>query len=100
MVPAVAAMRGRYEHLRLPVTIMAGTHDRVVDVDGHARWFHEEIPQSELRLIPGAGHMFHYAAPEQVADAIATVSDGQRVTGGPDSADQRTPAGGSVPRDT
>jgi pimeloyl-ACP methyl ester carboxylesterase len=75
MVPAIAAMQGRYGDLRLPVTIMAGTDDRVVDVDGHARWFHEVVPHSDLRLIPGAGHMFHYAAPEQVAGAVAAVSN-------------------------
>ena len=30
MVPAVAAMQERYRELRLPVTIMAGTHDRQI----------------------------------------------------------------------
>jgi pimeloyl-ACP methyl ester carboxylesterase len=84
MVPAVAAMRQRYqEGLRdLPVTIMAGVEDRVVGVDGHARWFHDVLPHSELRLVPGTGHMFHYAVPEQVADAIAAVADAQRARGG------------------
>ena len=82
MVPAIAAMRKRYGELELPVTIMAGTDDRVVDVDGHAKWFHEAVPHSDLRLVSGAGHMFHYAVPERVADAIAAVADGRRVTGG------------------
>ena len=85
MVPAVAAMQARYRELRLPVTIMAGTHDRIVDVDRHAVRFHEAVPGSELRLVPGAGHMFHDAAPEQVAAAIAALADG-RVTGGPNLA--------------
>ena len=85
MVPAVAAMRQRYQELReLPVTIMAGVEDRVVGVDGHARWFHGVLPHSELRLVPGAGHMFHYAVPDQVADAIAKMADGQRASGEPD----------------
>jgi pimeloyl-ACP methyl ester carboxylesterase len=86
MVPAVAAMQERYRDLRLPVTIMAGSHDRIVGVDGHAGWFHQALPGSELQLIPGAGHMFHYAVPEQVADAIAAVADGRRLTGEPDLA--------------
>jgi pimeloyl-ACP methyl ester carboxylesterase len=84
MVPAVAAMQERYRDLRLPVTIMAGTHDRIVDVDSHAVWFHGAVPGSELRLVPGAGHMFHHAVPGQVAEAIAALADGQ-AAGRPDS---------------
>jgi pimeloyl-ACP methyl ester carboxylesterase len=89
MVPAVAAMRERYRDLHLPVTIMAGTHDRIVDVDSHAVWFHEAVPGSELRLVPEAGHMFHYAVPEQVTDAIAAVADGRRLSGELDPAGTR-----------
>ena len=44
------------------------------DHDSHAKWFHAAVPGSELRLIPGAGHMFHYAVPDQVAEAIEAVS--------------------------
>ena len=35
MVPAAAAPRDRYRELRLPMTIMADTHDQIVDADGH-----------------------------------------------------------------
>ena len=90
MVPAVAAMRDRYQDLeRLPVTILAGTEDRIVGVDGHAKWFHAAVPGSELRLIPGAGHMFHHAVPDQVAEAITAAADRRRVRTGPDLAGAR-----------
>ena len=56
------------------MTIMAGTEDKIVDVDGHAVWFHQAIPDSELRLVPDTGHMFHYAVPEQVVEAITAVA--------------------------
>jgi pimeloyl-ACP methyl ester carboxylesterase len=75
------------------MVILAGSHDRIVGVDGHAVWFHEAIPGSELQVIPGAGHMFHYAALEQVAAAIAAVADGRR-TGEPDPAG--TPPTGKI----
>jgi pimeloyl-ACP methyl ester carboxylesterase len=80
MVPAAAALRARYHDLwRVPVTVMAGTEDRIVDVDGHARWFHAvAVPHGELRLVPGAGHMFHHAVPERVAEAIAAVAAARR----------------------
>jgi pimeloyl-ACP methyl ester carboxylesterase len=70
MGSAVAAMQRRYRELRMPVVIMAGTKDRIVDHRKHSVWLHQEVAQSALRLVPGVGHMLHYAAPEQVVDAI------------------------------
>jgi pimeloyl-ACP methyl ester carboxylesterase len=74
LVPAVRAMRHRYSELALPVVIMGGIKDRVVDVGRHAIWLHREIPHSTLRLVPEVGHMLHYAVPEQVAEAIETAN--------------------------
>ena len=65
--------------LSIPVVIMAGTKDRVVNVDRHATWLHDQIPASMLRLIPDVGHMLHYEVPQQVADAIEAAS-GTRAT--------------------
>ena len=70
MVPGAAAMRSQYSDLRLPVTIMAGIDDQIVDADNQSVWFHHKVFGSELQLVPGAGHMVHYAVPEQVAAAI------------------------------
>jgi pimeloyl-ACP methyl ester carboxylesterase len=70
MGSAVAAMQRRYRELRMPVVIMAGTMDRIVDHRKHSVRLHEEIAQSALRLVAGVGHMLHYAVPEQVVDAI------------------------------
>jgi len=80
MVPAAAALRARYSELRLPVTIMAGIEDKIVDVDDHAVWFHDAIPGSELHLVPDTGHMFHYAVPERVVAAIAATVRRQQTT--------------------
>ena len=70
MVSAVAEMQHHYRELSMPVVIMAGTKDRIVDHRKHSIRLHEEIAQSALRLVPGVGHMLHYSAPEQVVDAI------------------------------
>jgi pimeloyl-ACP methyl ester carboxylesterase len=58
----------------MAVTIMAGSEDQVVDVGRHSIRLHEQIPHSELRLVPGAGHMVHHAVPEQVAEVIEAVA--------------------------
>ena len=73
MVPGAAAMRSQYRDLRLPVTIMAGIDDQIVDADNQSVWFHHTVSGSELQLVPGAGHMVHYAVPEQVAAAIGVM---------------------------
>jgi pimeloyl-ACP methyl ester carboxylesterase len=71
MIPVALGMRHRYLELSMPIVIMAGTKDRVVK--DQAVRLHEEIQHSVLRLIPGVGHMVHYAVPDDVARAIEEV---------------------------
>jgi pimeloyl-ACP methyl ester carboxylesterase len=63
------AMRHRYQELTMPVVIIAGAEDRVINANQPGR-LHAQIPHSILRLVPGVGHMIHYAVPEQVVAAI------------------------------
>jgi pimeloyl-ACP methyl ester carboxylesterase len=69
MIPGALAMRNRYQELTIPVVIMAGTKDRVVN-EKQARRLHAQIRHSTLRLVPDVGHMLHYSVPEEVAEAI------------------------------
>jgi pimeloyl-ACP methyl ester carboxylesterase len=69
MIPGAMAMRHHYQELAIPVIIMAGTKDRVVNVE-QPRRLHAQIRHSTLRLVPGVGHMLHYAVPEEVAEAV------------------------------
>jgi pimeloyl-ACP methyl ester carboxylesterase len=69
MIPGAIAMRHRYQELTMPVVIMAGAEDRVINAKQPGR-LHAQIPHSILRLVPGVGHMIHYAIPEEVAEAI------------------------------
>lgn len=75
MIPAAAAFEERYGELRrLPVSILAGTEDQIVDVGRHSARLHRELPGSDLHLVPGLGHMVHYGVPGLVADAIGAVA--------------------------
>lgn len=78
MLPAVAGMRGRYRQLRLPVFIMSGTGDRIVSHRWQSVWLHRQLPASHLRVLPGVGHMLHYAAAEQVVEAVECIADEAR----------------------
>jgi pimeloyl-ACP methyl ester carboxylesterase len=74
MIPAAAALRQRYRELTMPVMILAGADDRIVDVGRQAARLHQELPQSELRVLPGLGHMLHHSVPARVVEAIHTVA--------------------------
>ena len=74
MIPAAIAMRSRYQELTMPVVIMGGTKDGVVNAKQPHR-LHAQILPSDLQMVPGVGHMLHYAVPEKVAEAVE-VADG------------------------
>jgi len=69
MIPGAMAMRHRYQELTMPIVIMAGTKDGVVDAK-QPRRLHAQVPHSNLQMVPGVGHMLHYAVPDEVAEAI------------------------------
>jgi pimeloyl-ACP methyl ester carboxylesterase len=75
MIPAAMTLSKRYLELKVPLTIMSGTQDRIADFGHNSERLHERIDDSELELSPGVGHMMHYAEPDKVMaaiDAIAT----------------------------
>lgn len=74
LIPSVLWMQKRYRDLKLPLAIIAGSEDRMTYVSSHAQRLHEELPDSEYRLVEGAGHMLHHVAPEAVMEAIDTVA--------------------------
>ena len=70
MTPAVMELEQHYRELTMPVVILTGGDDQIVDVGRQSRRLHEEIPQSEFIALPGLGHMVHHLAPDQVIKAI------------------------------
>ena len=64
------ANSGRHRELHLPVTIFAGAEDAIIDVEAHSVRLHSELSQSKLVVVPGAGHMIHYEALDEIVAAI------------------------------
>ena len=56
--------------LRLPTILLAGTEDKIVDTKAHTCAFHQKSCQSRMQLVPGVGHMFHYARPDLVCAEV------------------------------
>ena len=70
LVPAAASIAGRLDELRMPVTIFAGADDGIVDPEAHSGRLHRDVPHSRLVLVPGCGHMVHYAVPDVIVAAL------------------------------
>src|SRR3954452_19539625 len=70
MTPSVMEFEQHYRDLKLPVVILTGGDDQIADVGRQSRRLHEEIPQSELTVLAGLGHMVHHLAPDAVISTI------------------------------
>jgi pimeloyl-ACP methyl ester carboxylesterase len=70
MIPTAYAARGEYGRLKMPLVIIAGEDDRLIDIDSQSGRLHEEVPQSKMRRVPGSGHMVHQTATALVMSAI------------------------------
>lgn len=75
MAASAASISRKYEKLRLPVTIVTGDGDKMVNTERQSFRLHQQLPQSELKVIPHAGHMVHYAAARKLSTWIEALSD-------------------------
>lgn len=75
MNPAAKALAGRYGELTLPIEILAGDGDMVVNTWAQSERLAHALPNARFGTIEGAGHMIHYIAPERVLAAIAAVEE-------------------------
>lgn len=70
MTPVTVELEKHYHDLKLPVVIIAGGDDQIADIDRQSKRLHSELPDSELVVVPGMGHMIQHLAPEAVIAAI------------------------------
>jgi pimeloyl-ACP methyl ester carboxylesterase len=67
----VTAQAPRYGEIKMPVAIIAGDDtDKIVSTDIHSRVIAAMLPQAKLTVLPGVGHVVHYAAPDLIMQAI------------------------------
>ena len=69
MIPDAFHFDGKYAHLKMPVVIIAGEDDRLIDIKQSAR-LHSDISQSAFHRVAKNGHMIHQTATGAVMDAI------------------------------
>jgi pimeloyl-ACP methyl ester carboxylesterase len=81
MIPDAFAMRGEYASLKMPLVIIAGDDDRLIDTDDQSARLHEDVTHSTFRRVRGAGHMVHQTAPAAVMAAIDEAAEASRQPG-------------------
>jgi pimeloyl-ACP methyl ester carboxylesterase len=74
MIPDAIMLRNQYADLKMPVVIIAGEQDRLIDIDTQSARLHSDIRQSRFREVAGNGHMIQQTATDQVMSAIREVA--------------------------
>jgi pimeloyl-ACP methyl ester carboxylesterase len=78
MIPAAYAAAKSYDELAMPVIIIAGENDRLIDIDEQSGRLHDEVRQSKMHRIAGAGHMVQQSATGAVMAAIDEAAEALR----------------------
>jgi pimeloyl-ACP methyl ester carboxylesterase len=71
--PTLPALVQRYTELTLPIGVLYGTHDRVLSPRLHGEGLRAQLPQVQLELVDGAGHMLPLTVPDRVTAFIRGV---------------------------
>lgn len=73
--PHVVDMQPRYAtELTVPLEIIHGDMDTTVPLEIHSIPLTEQVPQANLTVLEGVGHMPHHANPQAVGDAIDRIA--------------------------
>ncbi|WP_082470236.1 MULTISPECIES: alpha/beta hydrolase [unclassified Methylobacterium] len=75
MIPDALAVQNRYAELSMPVAIVAGAGDKMVDLATQAVRLHRVLQNSSLHVVQDCGHMVHHTAPSEVMSAVETVAE-------------------------
>jgi pimeloyl-ACP methyl ester carboxylesterase len=68
---AVREQAPRYGNIRVPLVIISGDEaDKTVSTSIHSRPLAAAVPNAKLIVLPGIGHIVHYAAPELVVREV------------------------------
>jgi pimeloyl-ACP methyl ester carboxylesterase len=74
MIPDAFKLRVQYANLKMPVVIIAGEEDKLIDVDTQSARLHSDVPQSSFHKFAENGHMIQQTATDKVMSAIREAS--------------------------
>lgn len=68
-------LQARYGELEMPVGILFGDADRVLNHEQHGLAMEGKVKGLDLEIVPGIGHMLQYAVPERTVALIRRIAD-------------------------
>ncbi|NNK15378.1 MAG: alpha/beta hydrolase, partial [Sulfitobacter sp.] len=68
--PHVVEMQKSYATLEMPIEAVHGDADTIVPLEVHAKVLMGDVPNGNLIVLPGEGHMPQHTSPEDVVAAI------------------------------
>lgn len=76
LIQGAATASTHYGKLKMPVAIIVGSRDRLIDPEGHSGRLHKVVAHSTLHSLVGSGHMVHQTDTVAVMSAIDEVASG------------------------
>lgn len=70
LIPVAAAAAASYFYLAMPVVIVAGSEDHLIDLAVQSGQLHDAVPHSTCHRISGSGHVVHQTDVTAVMRAI------------------------------
>jgi pimeloyl-ACP methyl ester carboxylesterase len=70
----LATMPARYQHLTVPVGLLYGTDDRILDPALHGQGLAAKVAGADLEMIEGGGHMILITSADRAAAFIARMA--------------------------
>lgn len=80
MIDSLGRNASRYATCRVPVHVVQGDRDLVVNPMLHGRPLAAVLPRGRFINMPGLGHMAHHFAPGVVAEAVGALHQGCRLS--------------------
>lgn len=73
LMPDAIGQSSSYRSIKMPVMIIAGAEDDVINISQQSARLHRDIPGSFFRSLPSQGHMIHQSATSDVLAAVKAV---------------------------
>jgi pimeloyl-ACP methyl ester carboxylesterase len=70
MIPDAFQFDDKYAELKMPVVIIAGEDDRLIDTETQSARLHSDVLQSAFHRVAQTGHMIHQTTKSDVMAAI------------------------------
>ncbi len=72
-IPALGLLAASYRTIATRTIVLSGDKDAIINPNRHARGLVAALPNAELEMLPGLGHMAHHFAADRIAAAVERV---------------------------